>query len=167
VTINEERRFALHGRLEAVLGPKDALTLMEHLPPATWVDLVRSSDLETLRIHLQSEMTETRSDLRSEMAELRHELRTDMTELRAELRRDMTELRAELRGDMTELREELHNAMTELRTEIHTDMVQLRSDIHRDIEQRFTRHTWQLISTTIGLQALSLTAIGFMIANMN
>jgi len=143
--MNEERRYSLHGRLESILGAEDANTLMEHLPPSTWSDLTRQRDLDMLRISLSRDMTELGATLRSEMVELRTELRGDMAELGATLRSEMAELRTELRGEMAELRAELKHEM----------------------DQRFTKQMWQFITTSIGLQALTIGAIGIMFANMN
>lgn len=143
--MNEERRFALHERLEAMLGATDANTLMEHLPPTTWSDLVRQRDVDMLRISVSSDMAVMRSDLRGEMSELRSELKHEMNELRNELRREMNELRTELRGEMASLR----------------------NDLTREMDRRFTKQMWQFITTTIGLQALTIASIGVMFANMN
>jgi hypothetical protein len=143
--MNEERRFALHERLEAMLGATDANTLMEHLPPTTWSDLVRQRDVDMLRISVSSDMAVMRSDLRGEINDLRSELKHEMNELRNELRGEMNELRTELRGEMASLR----------------------NDLTREMDRRFTKQMWQFITTTIGLQALTIASIGVMFANMN
>lgn len=140
MTVNEESRYALHGKLEAVLGVEDANTLMEHLPPATWSDLARQRDIDMMRI-----------DLRSEMATMG-----------ADLRREMTELRSELRGEMVELRNELRQEMTQLATELRGEMADLRNELRRDIN----RSTGQLIGTVMGLQTITLTVIGIMLSVM-
>lgn len=139
--MNEERRYSLHERLEAMLGATDANTLMEHLPPTTWSDLVRQRDIDVLRVAMSSDMTLLHAELRGEMSELRSELKHDMNELRAE----MNQLRAELRGEMAALR----------------------NDLTREMDRRFTKQMWQFITTTIGLQALTIASVGVMFANMN
>jgi len=35
------------------------------------------------------------------------------------------------------------------------------------MDRRFTKQMWQFITTTIGLQALTIASIGVMFANMN
>ena len=165
--MNEERRFALHERLEAMLGATDANTLMEHLPPTTWSDLVRQRDVDMLRISVSSDMAVMRSDLRGEMSDLRSELKHEMNELRNELRGEMNELRSDVRRDMEELRNELRSEMNELRTELRGEMASLRNDLTREMDRRFTKQMWQFITTTIGLQALTIASIGVMFANMN
>ena len=99
--MNEERRYALHERLETVLGATEANTLMEHLPPTTWNDLVRQRDIDSMRIAMGSDMERLRGDLRGEM------------------------------------------------------------------DKRFSKQLWQLITTSIGLQAMTIAAVGIMFANMN
>ena len=176
--MNEERRYSLHERLETMLGATDANTLMEHLPPTTWSDLVRQRDIDVLRVAMSSDMTLLHAELRGEMNELRNELKHDMNELRAEMRgemyelrselkHEMNELRNELRGEMNELRSDVRRDMEELRTELLGDMASLRNDLTREMDRRFTKQVWQLITTTIGLQALTIASIGVMFANMN
>ena len=150
--MNEERRYALHERLETVLGATEANTLMEHLPPTTWNDLVRQRDIDSMRIAMGSDMERLRGELRGEMANLSSELRGEMAELRSELRGEMAELRSEMTG---------------LRLEMHHEIAQLRSEITHEMDKRFSKQLWQLITTSIGLQAMTIAAVGIMFANMN
>ena len=41
-------------KLEEVLGREEADTLMNHLPPTGWADVARKSDLDQLRINLET-----------------------------------------------------------------------------------------------------------------
>ena len=66
MAITEEARHRLYQRLEEVLGPEQASTLMEHLPPVGWADVATKRDLDQLGTLL-------RADLR---AEWRRELLT-------------------------------------------------------------------------------------------
>jgi hypothetical protein len=60
-------------------------TLMDHLPPAGWSDLARTSDVMAVRTELRSEIQAVRTELKAEIAELRTELKGDIAELRAEM----------------------------------------------------------------------------------
>ncbi|MFZ4519962.1 MAG: hypothetical protein ACOYOP_16345 [Microthrixaceae bacterium] len=64
MTITEETRYQLYKKLEAELGPDDANTLMEHLPPLGWADVATKQDLAQLeqRMHLRFEVMEHRID---------------------------------------------------------------------------------------------------------
>lgn len=106
MTIDEQHRHDLHSRLDDVLGPKEATTLMQHLPPVGWADVATRQDLDHLAVLL-------RSDIRVASVELRDELRGEM----AELRDDM----AELRGDMVGMERRLFDAFGTFRDEIHRD----------------------------------------------
>lgn len=46
MAITEENRHRMYQRLEEVLGPEQAATLMEHLPPVGWADVATKRDLE-------------------------------------------------------------------------------------------------------------------------
>jgi hypothetical protein len=71
MAITEKSRHELYQRLEKILGPEEATTLMEHLPPVGWADVATKADLHQL---------ETRLDLKFEALEarLRIELHTTL-----------------------------------------------------------------------------------------
>lgn len=48
MAIDERSRHELYVRLEGVLGPEAATTLMEHLPPVGWADVATKRDLDLL-----------------------------------------------------------------------------------------------------------------------
>jgi len=57
-------RHRLHNHLEQLLGPDDAATLMEHLPPSEWNALALKSDVEELRTEMREFRAEVRQDMR-------------------------------------------------------------------------------------------------------
>ena len=56
MAVDEGRRHRMYARLEEVLGPDHANTLMEYLPPVGWADVARRSDIEDLRREMAHEM---------------------------------------------------------------------------------------------------------------
>jgi hypothetical protein len=96
VAVTEASRYRLHQRLEEVLGPEQATTLMEHLPPVGWADVATKHDLAQLEERMGYRMDTLRAELRGEMAELRGE----MGQLRAEVRGEISGLRAELHSEL-------------------------------------------------------------------
>ena len=48
MAIDERSRHELYVRLEGVLGPEAASTLMEHLPPVGWADVATKRDLDVV-----------------------------------------------------------------------------------------------------------------------
>ncbi|MGC8627359.1 MAG: hypothetical protein ACP5VR_07360 [Acidimicrobiales bacterium] len=40
----------MYNRLAEVLGPEDAVTLMEHLPPVGWADVATKRDIDVLSV---------------------------------------------------------------------------------------------------------------------
>jgi hypothetical protein len=64
MAIDERARHELHRRLEEFLGADEAATLMAHLPPVGWADVVTKHDLAQLeeRINLRFQAMEDRFD---------------------------------------------------------------------------------------------------------
>ncbi len=60
MAVDERSRHELYRRLEEVLGPEAATTLIEHLPPVGWADVATKHDLAAL---------EQRMDLRFDRIE--------------------------------------------------------------------------------------------------
>jgi hypothetical protein len=63
MAINEESRFALHSRLEEVLGHDEAVTLMEYLPPVGWADVATKRDLDHLEVATKGDLARLELDL--------------------------------------------------------------------------------------------------------
>jgi hypothetical protein len=74
MAITEKSRHELYRRLEEILGPDQATTLMEHLPPVGWADVATKDDLHQLETRLEAKIEVLASDLR---AELHSTLRTN------------------------------------------------------------------------------------------
>jgi hypothetical protein len=70
MAIDERSRHEMYGKLEEVLGPEAARTLMEHLPPVGWADVATKRDLDQLelRFDLKLEKIEARLGERLERA---------------------------------------------------------------------------------------------------
>ena len=57
MSVDDRTRLNLHRKLEAVLGPDEADTLMAHLPPVTWHDMVTKDDLRMLETSMRGEIS--------------------------------------------------------------------------------------------------------------
>jgi hypothetical protein len=64
MAVDERSRHELYRRLEEVLGPDAATTLIEHLPPVGWADVATKTDLAGLeqRMDLRFARVEGRFD---------------------------------------------------------------------------------------------------------
>jgi hypothetical protein len=82
MSIDERRRHALYERLEGVLEPEHADTLMELLPPVGWADVATKQDLHALeqRMDLRFEAMASTFEARlvGEIGSLRTELKDAM-----------------------------------------------------------------------------------------
>ena len=96
MTASERERHELAAKLEELLGPDQAATLMEHLPPMRWDALARQDDLLALRTDVDG----LRSDVDGIKGEL-HDLRTEMTRTndRIDHLTEVMELRFESLGE--------------------------------------------------------------------
>jgi hypothetical protein len=56
MAVDERRRKALYDALGRRIGPEEATTLMELLPPVGWADVATKRDLDVLAKELRSEM---------------------------------------------------------------------------------------------------------------
>jgi hypothetical protein len=84
MAVGEQERHQLHGKLETVLGPREAGVLMEHLPSTGWGDVATRRDLDQLGSTLRGEVHAEFAEVRGEIAEFRAEMRTALAEHRAE-----------------------------------------------------------------------------------
>ncbi len=54
--ITEAQRFEMHTCLRGLMGEEVANTMMEHLPPSGWSDVVRKTDLDQVQVALKSDI---------------------------------------------------------------------------------------------------------------
>ncbi len=151
MSITDRQRLKLLRTLETVIGPEDAGTLMDHLPPVTWANVATVD-------HVSSVGHQTATALRGEMQGLSTQLRSEMNQLGTELRTEMNELGTELRGEMNQLGTELRGEMNQLGTELRSEVDQHGSRLEAAIERGFRRQilalgtlgtAWFAIATTI------------------
>jgi len=82
MSITDRQRLKLLRALETVIGPEDAGTLMDHLPPVTWANVATVD-------HVSSVGHQTATALRGEMQVLSTQLRREMNQLGIELRSEV------------------------------------------------------------------------------
>jgi len=82
MSITDRQRLKLLRTLETVIGPEDAGTLMDHLPPVTWANVATVD-------HVSSVGHQTATALRGEMQVLSTQLRSEMNQLGIELRSEV------------------------------------------------------------------------------
>lgn len=63
MTIADTKRFELHQYLRTHMETNMADTLMDHLPPAGWSDLARTSDVMAVRTELKGDIAELRTEM--------------------------------------------------------------------------------------------------------
>jgi hypothetical protein len=108
MSIDERSRHELHGKLEQVLGAKEAGTLMAYLPPVGWADVATKRDLDQLETSLSAEIQATRRDLSHVEETLRAELQSTKFELLATFRQ---ELHSEIHSEVGLLHAEIRSGV--------------------------------------------------------
>jgi len=86
MAITEKSRHELYQRLEKILGPDEATTLMEHLPPVGWADVATKDDLRHLEVRLDAKFDVLGLTLQAEISNVRTEMANLATELHSTLR---------------------------------------------------------------------------------
>lgn len=99
MAVDERSRHELYQRLEGVLGPDAATTLMSHLPPVGWADVATKDDLR----HLEAA---TKAEFRSVETELRH--------LEAAMKAELRQLEAATKAEVRSLEERLGTRFAEV-----------------------------------------------------
>jgi hypothetical protein len=92
VPIDERTRHALYLRLEAVLGPAEAETLMEHLPPVGWADVATTRDVDSLRAATGRDVEILRAEMEHGFSQLRGEMQAGLGLVRGEMVTQKTEI---------------------------------------------------------------------------
>ena len=151
MSITDRQRLKLLRTLETVIGPEDASTLMDHLPPVTWANVATID-------HVSVVGDQTTKALRGEMQVLSTQLRSEMHTLSTELRSEMHTLSTELRGEMHTLSTELRGELNELRVELQSEIAGQVARLEVTVERGFRRQmlalgtlgtAWFAIATTI------------------
>jgi peptidoglycan hydrolase CwlO-like protein len=130
---SEHERHELAAKLEELLGPDQAATLMEHLPPVRWDALARQDDLLALRGDVDG--------LRHDVDGLRHDvdgLRHDVDGFKGELH--------DLRNEMTRTNDRIAHL---------TEVMELRFE---SLGDRITAHVAERVDNQTKLLVFSLLA---------
>jgi chromosome segregation ATPase len=153
----ETPRVALFQRLNEVLGPDHASTLMTYLPteePATKSDI---GELKSAIRDLTSGITGLRTELKTDISELRTELKTDISELRTELKTDISELRTELKSDLREMEQRLSVRMDGIDTRLNNHDQRF-DNVHEAMRQQTRTFILATTGTMVTLSALAFGA---------
>ncbi len=140
MSITDRQRLKLLRTLETVIGPEDASTLMDHLPPVTWANVATID-------HVSVVGDQTTKALRGEMQVLSTQLRSEMHTMSTQLRSEMHTMSTELRGELNELR-------VELQSEIAGQVARLEVTVERGFRRQILAlgtlgTAWFAIATTI------------------
>ncbi len=94
MVVDERSRHEMYRKLEEVLGPDAATTLIEHLPPGGWASVATKHDLAALEERMGLRVARVDESIKTVSADLRatfeHELRSQTTIFQDNLRTQIT-----------------------------------------------------------------------------
>lgn len=130
MAMTEPARHQLQQRLEEVLGPDEAATLMAHLLPFTWSELATKDDLAR-----QTERLEGRLDHKIDNAVTRLDHKIDTAVNRLDHRIDTLEAGTNARFDQIDARFDHSDALMssridQLGSQLRMEMADMRSEFH-------------------------------------
>jgi polyhydroxyalkanoate synthesis regulator phasin len=177
---DERARHELLLRLQQVLGDKEAATLMEHLPPDRWPELVTKSDLSPLRADvavLKSDVAVLKSDvavLTTDVAVLTTDvavLKTDVAVLKTDvavLKTDVVDLRHEMQRGFAlvdqrfgHFEERVDDRFEHLEENLELRFASAHDRMESFVRARLDAQTRALLFTIIGaLLTMALVAVG-------
>lgn len=140
MAITEEARHHLYQALEQTLGPDEAATLMEHLPPVGWADVATKRDLDSLR-------AATKRDIES--------LGADIESLAAATKRDIESLAAGTKRDIDSLAATTKQDIEMLGLRLGTRISDLRADMYKELRTQMMA----LVGTNLTVGALVVAAV--------
>lgn len=140
MVIDERLRHELHQRLDDVLGVDEAVTLMAHLPPTGWGDVVAREYLD-MALHSQDARIDTRfAQVDTRFAEV--DARLDQAFARIEVRfAEMDGRFDKVEGQIVALRHELIGVM--------------RGELIAALAQQTRQTIFAMIGTVLSLAALA------------
>ena len=149
MAIDERSRHELYVRLERVLGPEAASTLMEHLPPVGWADVATKRDLDVLAERMDSRFAQMEQrfeqvDRRFEQLEQRFDQQFEQLEQRFDQRFEQLEQGSDQRFETCE-----YKVLATIRGELQTALTAQTRQL-----------TIALVGTAGALAALALAAAG-------
>ena len=115
MAVDERSRLELHRRLEDVLGPAEADTLMAHLPPVGWADVSTKHDLDVRRTLSRADLDRATAELRTEIGAMGADLRAEMAALGTDLRSEMAALGTDLRSEIGAVRVDVANLRVDVK----------------------------------------------------
>ena len=151
---DEARRHRLFRKLEQVLGPEEAATVMEHLHPRRWDELATKADLEGLRKATKADIEGLRKATKADIEGLR-----DWSAERFAAERDWTAMRFAAERDWA--------AERFARLEAHVDrstqevLATVRGEMNRLIATQTRTIVFSLVAALTANTGIVLTVLRF------
>jgi len=150
MVVDERSRHELYRRLEEVLGPEAAATLIEHLPPVGWADVATKGDLAVLEERM--DLRFARVDDRLDHMEQRFDARFDHFEQKYDERFDHIEQKFGARFDHIE---------HQFDERIKGSVSELRASFEHELRGQTTTMVFGLVSVVLTMAALAFALVRF------
>lgn len=172
MTISEQSRHHLHQKLEEFLGPDEAATLMEHLPPRGWADVATKADLDhqsaitkrdlealaaVTKHDLDALATTTKSDLDAHVATMK----SDLDALAAVTKTDLNALAAATKRDILSLDVKIEAVRNDLGTRIDISGHQAAENLYRELAATTRTVVFACVGAVMTSSGLAFAAARF------
>ena len=157
MTITEAKRLELHQDLRNSIGVEAADTLMEHLPPTGWADVVRRSDLDNQTAVTAGEFALVRSEMSAEFTAVRNEMSSEFAAVRSEMKAEFAAVRSEMKAEFAAVRNEMATEFAAVRSELTLAI----SEMKGHIDNKLTSQTRWIVTLT---SANTLAMAGLIVA---
>jgi chromosome segregation ATPase len=166
MTFDEAARARLHEKLAEFLGSEEAAIIMERLHPEDWSQLATKSDLEALRVTLETKFEGL--ETKFEGLETKFEgLETKFEGLETKV--GAVELKifgldhevSSLRAEVVHLGEKMDYRFQSADHKMHTQFAEMRTEMHQALKEQFARTMALLIPSMFSAVGLAFAAAKF------
>ena len=115
---SEMKRLALFEKLVEVLEEEPAVTLMEHLPPAGWVQVATKADLGALEERINGRFAEFEGRMKVRFAEVNTRIDTGLAEVNTRIGTGLAEVNTRIGTGLAEVNTRIDTGLAETHKEM-------------------------------------------------
>lgn len=158
MAITEEARHHLYQALEQTLGPDEAATLMEHLPPVGWADVATKRDLDMHAAATKQDLDSYAAATKRDLDSLATATKRDIDSLAAATKQDIDSLATATKQNLDSLAATTKHDLDSLELRLGARISDLRADVYKELRTQMMA----LVGTNLTVGALVVAAVRFL-----